>query len=142
MANVTVGSLVANNILTITSHPSGSTTFGPLAVPAGFTIFTIMFDLQQVSSLTAVFTGSVEISFDNGTNWTSAGASKLDLSVAGFTAPGGILTRSSTDFFGPGPVRVFGQNFFLRQCDLSTRQIRGTLTCSESLISGVTLAGW
>lgn len=142
MANVPVGSLVANNLLAIASHPAGQVSFGPLAVPAGFTMFVVLFDLQQVTSLTAVFNASVEISFDNGATFTSAGVSKLDMSVSGYVLNGGVLTRPQTDFYGPGPVRIFGARIDLKQSDLTTRQVRGVLSCTESVISGVTLVAW
>lgn len=142
MANVVVGSLVANNLVPIAAHPAGQVSFGPLAVPAGFTMFIVMFDLQQVNSLTPVFDASVEVSFDSGATWTFAGGSKLDLSASGWSLTGGVLTRPADDFYGPGPVRDFGQRINLTQSQLTTRQVRGVLSCSEAVVSGVTLVAW
>lgn len=142
MATVTVGSLVANNLVPIASRGAGSIAFGPFAVPAAFTQLMVIFDLQQVASLTATLGSTVEVSLDNGTNWTAAGANSLSLPNSGYVLNGGVLTRSVTDPFGPGPVRIFGTSFRLLHSDISTRQVRGTLTQDETLISGVTLLGF
>jgi hypothetical protein len=142
MANVTVGSLVANDLVTIALHQAGSLNFGPLNVPVGFTQFWVVFDLRQVDALTATLASSVEISFDNGSNWSFNGGNGLSLPDSGYVLNGGVLTRSASDPLGPGPVRTFGKSFMLKQCHLSTRQVRGVLTQSEALISGVTLVGF
>lgn len=142
MANVVVGSLVANELVTIAPHSAGTLNFGPQPVPAGFTVLSIIFDLRQVDTLTASFTANVEISFDDGQNWVFAGGSGLNLAVSGYVLNGGVLTRSASDLFGPGPVRIFGKQIMLKQSHLTTRQIRGTVSATEALTSGVTLVAW
>jgi hypothetical protein len=142
MANTIVGSIVANDLVAIASHQAGNLTFGPLNVPAGFTQLEIVFDLRQVTSLTAILGSSVEISFDSGGNWVSAGANELNLADSGYVLTNGVLTRSASDPLGPGPVRIFGKKFMLKQCNLTTRQVRGVLSASEALISGVTFVGF
>ena len=142
MANVVVGSLVANDLIPIALHQDGETAFGPFNVPAGFTQLMIIFDLRQVNSLTATLGSSVEMSIDSGANWTFAGGNELSLPASGYVLNGGVLTRSGSDPLGPGPVRIFGKNIMLKNCHLSTRQVRGVLTATESLISGVTMVGF
>lgn len=143
MANVITGTLVANDLIPTASHAAGSLTFGPLNVPAGFTILMISFDLRQVASLTPVFTTSVEISLDSGANWVSAGGNGLNLAQSGYVLNGGVLSRSASDALGPGaPVRVFAKQVSLMHAETATRQVRGVLTCSEAVIAGVTLAAW
>ena len=143
MANVTIGSIAANDLVAIASHAAGSLNFGPFNVPAGFTQLFIVFDLRQVTTLTATLGSSVEVSFNDGQTWTSAGGNGLSLPNSGYVITNGVLTRSSIDPEGPGaPVRIFGTRIPLRQAHLTTRQVRGVLSSSESLISGVTMAGF
>lgn len=142
MANVVVGSLVANELVPIASHAAGSLNFGPLNIPQGFTVLMIAFDLRQVDSLTATFSSTVELSLDNGANWIAAGGNALNLAQSGYVLNGGVLTRSNVDPMGPGPVRMFAKQIILKNSDLTTRQVRGTLSVTEALISGVTFAGW
>ena len=142
MANVVVGTLVANELVTTASHQAGTLNFGPLNIPQGFTVLMISFDLRQVNSLTATFSSSVEISIDSGANWDFAGGNALNLAQSGYELNGNVLTRSATDPMGPGPVRMFAKQILLKNCHLTTRQVRGTLSVTEALISGVTFAGW
>lgn len=142
MANTVVGSIVANDLVAIASHPAGDLSFGPFNVPAGFTQLMVVFDLRQVDSLTATLGSSVDVSFDSGQNWSFVGANGLRLADSGYVLNNGVLTRSADDFFGPGPVRIFGKSFTLKQCHLTTRQVRGVLSSTEALISGVTLIGF
>jgi hypothetical protein len=140
MATQVIGSLAVNNLLPIQLRAAGSVAFGPFAVPAGYTNLDILFDLQQVATLTAVLAAHVELSPD-GSTWGVVGDFELDLAASGYRLVAGVLTRSPLDAWGPGPVRYFGQTVRLFQTDLTTRQVRGTLTSSEGLISGVTLVG-
>jgi len=136
-----IGSLAVNNLLPIQSRAAGSVSFGPLPIPAGYSNFQVLFDLQQVNSLTAQFTALVELSFDGGANWQTVGDYGLDLAQSGYRLVSTQLLRALDDAYGPGPVRYFGSSVRLMQTDNTTRQIRGTLTCSEALVSGVTLVG-
>lgn len=142
MATTIIGSIAANDLVAIASHGAGSLPFGPFAVPAGYTQLMVVFDLRQVDTLTATLTAAVEVSFDSGGNWTSVGSGTLSLPSSGYVLNGSVLTRSAGDPLGPGPVRMFGKSFMLKQTDLSTRQVRGTLSIDEALISGVTLVGF
>ena len=141
MATQIIGSLAINNLLPIQSRAAGSVNFGPLAVPVGYSQFQVMFDLQQVNSLTAQFTAQIDLSFDGGANFVTVGSYGLDLALSGYRLVTGQLLRALDDNYGPGPVRYFGSSIRLTQTDNTTRQIRGTVTCSEALISGVTLVG-
>lgn len=143
MASTTVGSLIVNDLIAIAQHGAGSVPFGPFNVPVGFSQLMIIFDLRQVNSLTAILGASVEISFDSGQNWESAGGNSLSLPNSGYVLNGGVLSRSGADPLGPGaPVRIFGKSIMLKQCHLTTRQLRGVLTADEALISGVTLVAF
>lgn len=141
MATTIIGSFAINDLLPIQARGAGTVAFGPFNVPAGYTSLQLTFDLQQVSSLTPVFSGHVEQSFDSGANWETVGDFELDLSVSGYRNVGGVLMRALDDPLGPGPVRTFGVSIRLRQCDLSTRRVRGSVTCSAAVTSGVTLVG-
>jgi hypothetical protein len=154
MATTIIGSLAINDLLPIQSRAAGQISWGPVAVPVGYTSLTVQLDLQQVASLTAVFVATGELSFD-GVNFSSIGGPELDLSVSGFRLVNGVLRRSdgtvplpdASGFFAPdplgtGPVRTFGFKFTLFQCDLTTRKVRGTLSCSESVISGATFVAF
>jgi hypothetical protein len=141
MATQIIGSLAVNNILPIQSRNAGSVAFGPLNVPAGYTSFQVMFDLQQVNSLTATLSAIIEISFDAGANWQTVGDYALNLAVSGYRLVAGQLLRALDDPYGTGPVRYFGSPIRLMQTESTTRQVRGTLTSTEALISGVTLVG-
>jgi hypothetical protein len=141
MATQVIGSYAINNLLPIQLRNAGSIAFGPFNVPAGYSSLQVSFDLQQVNSLTAAFTALVEVSFNSGGSWQTVGDYGLDLSVSGYRLVAGQLLRSLTDNFGPGPVRYFGNSVRLMQTESTTRQIRGTLTCSEAVISGVTIIG-
>lgn len=139
MATQIIGSYAINNLLPIQSRPSGSIAFGPVALPAGYSNIQVAFDLQQIQTLTAVFTVVVEVSQDNGVNWTTVGSYGLDLAVSGYRLVANTLMRALNDPLGPGPVRYFGSSGRLPQTDSTQRQIRGTLTCSETSVSGVTV---
>jgi len=141
MATQVIGSVAVNNLLPIQARGAGSVAFGPVAVPAGYSIIAVLFDLQQVTSLTAVLSATFEMSTD-GVTWTGIGGAGLDLSRSGFQVLNNVLTRSNTDALGPGPVRVFGGQVRIPQTDSTTRQVRGTITASEALTSGVTLSAW
>jgi len=141
MATQIIGSLAVNDILPIQARNAGSVNFVQSVVPAGYTQFQVMFDLQQVNSLTAVFTAHIEMSFDGGANFSVIGDYGLDLAQSGYRLVTGKLFRALDDPSGPGPVRYFGSSIRLAQTDSTQRQIRGMLTCSEALISGVTLVG-
>jgi hypothetical protein len=138
MATQIIGSLAVNNLLPIQSRAAGQIAFGPFNVPAGYTSLTIQFDLQQVSSLTAAFTADVQLSQD-GTTFQDLGNVGLNLAQSGYVLNGGVLTRAADDPLGPGPVRVFGVNVKLPGTQLTTRAVKGTLACTEAVISGVTL---
>lgn len=138
-----IGSIAANDLVAIGSHPAGDLAFGPFNVPAGYTEIMVVYDLRQVAALTATLGASLDISFNSGTNWESAGSSGLSLPNSGYVLDAGVLRRSASDPSGPNaPVRIFGKRFTLRQAHLTTRQIRGVLSLSEALITGVTLVGF
>lgn len=141
MATQIIGSLAVNDLLPIQARAAGSVAFGPINVPAGYTTFQVMFDLQQVNSLTAVLSAVIELSFDGGTNWAVVGDYALDLSRSGYRLVTGQLRRALDDDLGTGPVRFFGSSVRLPQTESASRRIRGTLTSSEAVISGVTLVG-
>lgn len=141
MATQVVGSYAVNNLLPIQARAAGTVPFGPFAVPAGYSSLQISFDLQQVNSLTAVFSAVVQVSFDGGLNWTTVGDYGLDLAQSGYRLVSGQLLRALDDRFGPGPVRYFGSNVKLLQTESTTRQVKGTVSCSEAAISGVTIIG-
>jgi hypothetical protein len=138
VATQVIGSLAVNNILPIQSRALGSIPFGPFNVPAGYSSLTIQFDLQQVSSLTATLTANVQFSLD-GTTFQNMGDVGLNLAQSGYVLNGGVLTRAADDPLGPGPVRVFGVGVKLFGTHLTTRVVKGTLSCTEAAISGVTL---
>ena len=143
MATTIIGSLAVNDLVTIGSHNAGSVPFGPFNIPVGVSQLMVIFDLRQVNTLTATLGSSVEISFDSGGNWESAGANELRLPDSGYVLNAGVLSRSASDLLGPGaPVRMFGTRLMLKQCHLTTRQLRGTLTQDQALISGVTLVAF
>ena len=143
MANVTVGSVVANELIVTAPHSSGATTFGPAAVPAGFTVIMLSYDMRSVNSLTASFNGAMELSTNNGTSWRGLGSVGLNLATSGYQLSSGVLVRSATDANGPGaPVRVFTSRTILPKAHLTTRQVRGTLSATEAQTAGVTLAVW
>lgn len=141
MATSIIGSLAINPLLSIQSRAAGQIAWGPVAVPLGYTSLTVQIDLQQVASLTAVFAATGELSFD-GVNFQSIGGPELDLAASGYRLVNGVLTRALNDPQGAGPVRTFGFQFRLRQCDLTTRQVRGTLSCTEAVISGATFVAF
>jgi hypothetical protein len=157
MATTIIGSLAINPLLPIQSRIAGQISWGPFAVPAGYTFLTVQIDLQQVASLTAVFSATGFIAPD-GVNFQSIGGPELDLSRTGFRLVNGVLMRSDgtvplpppnsppgffeADPMGPGPVRTFGFRFPLSQCDLTTRKVQGTLSCTEAVISGATLVAF
>lgn len=141
MATQVIGSYAVNNLLPIQARAAGTVPFGPFNVPAGYSALSISFDLQQVNSLTAVFTALVEVSFDSGANWTTVGSYGLDLAKSGYRLVSGQILRALDDRYGPGPVRYFGSNVKLMQTESATRQVRGTVGCSEAAISGVTIIG-
>lgn len=138
MATQVIGSLAINNLLPIQARGAGSVSFGPVAIPRGYSRITVQIDLQQVASLTAAFQLAVEVSLD-GTTWQSAGGAGLDLSRSGYVLDAGVIRRPDADSMGPGPVRVAGLSVPLFGTDLTTRQVRGTLTCSEPATSGATV---
>jgi hypothetical protein len=143
MATTIIGSLALNPLLPIQARGAGQISWGPVAVPAGYTNLTIQIDLQQVSSLTAAFSTNGDLSFDGGVSWPiNFGATGLDLAQSGYRLVNGVLTRAVDDPMGPGAVRVFGFRFPLFQCDLTTRQVRGVLSCTEALISGATFVAF
>jgi hypothetical protein len=141
LATQVIGSYAINDLLPIQARQAGTVAFGPFSVPAGYTSLGLTFDLQQVSSLTAVLSGFVEISFDGGTNWQTVGDFALDLAVSGYRLVSGQLLRALDDPMGPGPVRFFGQNVRLGNSHLTTRRVRGSISSSEAVTSGVTLVG-
>jgi hypothetical protein len=141
MATQIIGTLAVNNLLPIQARNAGSVPFGPISIPAGYTSFSVMFDLQQITSLTATLSAIVEISFDAGATWQTVGDYALSLAQSGYRLIGGVLTRALDDPLGNGPVRYFGSSARLAQTESTTRQVRGTLTSTEALISGVTLVG-
>ena len=142
MATQVIGSIAVNNLLPIQARGAGTANYGPVAIPAGYSIFWVVFDLQQVSSLTAVLSGTADISLDGGANWSTVSGAGIDLSVSGFVVNNGVLTRSASDPAGPGPVRAFAIRILLQHTDSTQRMIRGTVTASEALTSGVTLMAW
>jgi hypothetical protein len=141
MATTIIGSLAINPLLPIQSRAAGQISWGPFAVPAGYTSLTVQIDLQQVASLTAAFSATGELSFD-GVTFQPIGGPGLDLAASGYRIVGGVLTRAVDDPMGPGPVRTFGFRFPLFQCDLATRKVQGTLSCTEAVISGATLVAF
>src|SRR3954471_14288163 len=105
MATTLIGSLAINPLVPIASHAAGSMPFGPIALPAGYSVISVTFDLQQVSSLTAVLSANLQLSIDGGANFIDIGGAGLDLSKSGYVLNGSVITRSETDSLGPGPVR-------------------------------------
>jgi hypothetical protein len=142
MATTVIGSLAINPLLPIQARGAGSVSFGPVAIPVGYSALTVQVDLQQISSLTAVFDLQVQFSLDNGQTWSLPEGSGLDLSRSGYVLTNGVLTRAADDPRGPGPVRVVGLSVSLLHTELATRQIRGTLSCSEPSISGATFMAY
>lgn len=141
MATQLIGSYAINNILPVQPRGAGQVSFGPIAIPAGYTTFQVVFDLQQVQSLTAAFAALIDMSLDGGATWQNVGDYGLDLSRSGYRLVGNQLLRALDDPYGTGPVRYFGSNVRLMQTESTTRQIRGTVSCTEATTSGVTLVG-
>lgn len=139
MATQVIGVLAVNNILPTQARAAGSFNFGPVALPVGYSGLWVQFDLTQVTSLTPVFSFSFDLSFDNGSTWTTVNSAGLDLALSGYVITGGVLTRAADDAMGPGPVRVFGGRVGLTQTESSARQVRGVLTCSQAVASGATI---
>jgi hypothetical protein len=137
-----IGSIAINNLLPIAARGAGSVSWGPVAVPAGYSVIAVTFDLQQVASLTAIFSATFQLALDGVTFVDIGSGVGLDLSKSGFVLNAGVLTRPATDPLGPGPVRIFGRQVFLNGTDLTTRQLKGTLSSSEALTSGVTLTAF
>lgn len=141
MATQIIGSLAINNILPTQARGAGTASWGPVAVPAGYSFLTVQFDLTQLVSLTPVLTAAVSIALD-GVNFVPGSEVGLDLSVSGYVLNGSVVTRASDDPLGTGPVRVFGATFRLPSTELTTRKVQGTLQCSEAVTSGVTLMAY
>lgn len=139
MPSQTVGVMVINNLVPTATRQAGTLEFGPVSIPAGIGWINIMFDLREVGNLTTVFESFVEVSMDDGQTWTSLGGSGLDLSRSGYRLVGGALYRALDDPLGPGPIRCYGKMRTIPNTELTTRQIRGTLSQSESVKSGVTV---
>lgn len=142
MATQVIGDIAINNLVPIASHGAGVLAFGPVALPAGYSVLTVVFDLQQVTTLTPVFTATVQLSLDNGATWADVGGVGLDLSKSGYVLASGVITRNASDALGPGPVRDFAAQVQLPRTELTTRQIQGTVTCSAAVISGVTITAF
>jgi len=141
MANVTVGAFVANELLAPQARAAGTLAFGPVAIPTGFSHVVVMFDLRQQTTATAAFSATLSGSLDNGATWTAMGGAGLDL-PAGLVLTSGHLYRSESDPLGPGVIRTFGFGHALPRTELTTRQIKGTVSCTESSTLGVTVVVW
>lgn len=108
-------------VMPLADYPEQSRVLGPAVVPAGIT--QVMFSVQRNTPADATIWPSaavtislvVEVSYDNGGTWRP---------LMNFASSGGQVIDKDTGLAAP----ISAGSCTLTQPELSTRQVRGTLT--------------